>query len=91
MDALLEKPKQKENKFFKPDFSTKVGRDFLAFYLQTKFKQIVSYDQKVDEPIIQSVNPKFLNRFLRRLVNNPTKRIVSEVITNFFFFPIINI
>lgn len=79
METLLEKDKKQTSKFLKPDFSTKVGRDFLAFYLQTKFKQILAYDQKTEDPIIQSVHPKFLNKFLRRLVNNPTKRIMIAI------------
>ena len=79
MDTILEKENSHEFKIMKPDFSTRVGRDFLAFYLQTKFKQIIAYDKRSEEPIIQSVNPKFLSRFLRRLVQNPTKRIMIAI------------
>ena len=67
MEKVLEKENKQTSKFLKPDFSTKVGRDFLAFYLQTKFKQILAYDQKTEDPIVQSVHPKFLNKFFQQL------------------------
>ena len=80
METLTQKENQQYNsKMLKPDFSTKTGRDFLAFYLQTKFKQIIAYDKRCAEPVIESVNSKFLNKFLRRLVNNPKKRIMIAI------------
>ena len=63
MEKLLEKDKKQTTKFLKPDFSTKVGRDFLAFYLQTKFKQILSRDKKSDSPVFKEINPNFISKF----------------------------
>ena len=77
MQGLIDR--ELSDKIMKPDFNSKTGRELLAFYLQTKFKQILAYDQKTDEPIVQSVHPNFLNKFLRRLVNNPTKRIMIAI------------
>ena len=79
MEQTIEKRQHLNQKNDRPDFSGKVERDFLAFYLQTKFKQIIAYDKKSDEPVIQRVNPNFLNKFLRRLVNNPQKRIMIAI------------
>ena len=79
MQALLEKENNTYNKISKPDFSTKTGREFLAFYLQTKFKQIIAYDKKNDTPIFIDVKPDFINRFTRRIINNPDKRILVGI------------
>lgn len=76
---LLEKQKNSHDKIIKPDFTTKTGREFLAFYLQTKFKQILQYDKKTDNPIFQEVNPNFISKFSRRLIEHPNKRILIGV------------
>lgn len=76
MQALEHK---ETDKIFKPDFNSKSGREFLAFYLQTKFRQIYLYDKKQDEPIINAVNPNFVNRFSRRLISNPRKRLLIGI------------
>lgn len=79
MQTLLEKENTSYNKISKPDFSTKTGREFLAFYLQTKFKQIIAYDKKSESPIFQHIKPDFINRFTRRIINNPDKRIIVGI------------
>lgn len=80
MELLLKKEKQAENsKFLKPDFSTKTGREFLAFYLQTKLKQLLVYDKKSETPIFKEVKPDFISRFSKRLVNSPDKRILIAI------------
>ena len=47
---LMEKQSITTDKIIKPDFSKKTGREFLAFYLQTKFKQILQRDKKAETP-----------------------------------------
>ena len=78
MQLLIDKELNSTDKIFKPDFNSKSGRELLAFYLQTKFRQIYLYDKKQEVPIINSVNPDFVNRFCRRIINNPTKRLLTE-------------
>ena len=67
------------DKIYKPDFNSKSGRELLAFYLQTKFRQIFLYDKKQETPIINQVNPDFIDKFSRRLINKPTKRLLIGV------------
>ena len=68
-----------KDKIIKPDFSTKTGRELLAFYLQTKFKQILSYDKKTECPIFKDINPNFISKFSRRLIENPQKKFLIGV------------
>ena len=82
MQLLIDKELNSTDKILKPDFNSKSGRELLAFYLQTKFRQIFLYDKKQDVPIINAVNPDFVNRFSRRLINNPTKRLLIGVTGN---------
>ena len=67
------------DKIYKPDFNSKSGRELLAFYLQTKFRQIFLYDKKQETPIINQVNPDFIDKFSRRLINKPAKRLLIGV------------
>ncbi len=76
MQSLQEK---EHEKIFKPDFNSKSGRELLAFYLQTKFKQIFLYDKKQQTPIINAINPNFIGRFTKRIINNPSKRMLIGV------------
>ncbi len=76
MQTLLEKENQAYNKISKPDFSTRTGREFLAFFLQTKFKQILAYDKKSDTPIFVQIKDDFIARFTKRIINHPDKRIL---------------
>lgn len=79
MQLLIDKELNSDDKILKPDFNSKTGREFLAFYLQTKFKQIVAYDKRCEAPIFKSVNPNFIQRFTRRLITNPHKRILIGI------------
>ena len=60
MQSLIQTEK---DRIYKPDFNSKSGRELLAFYLQAKFKQIFLYDKKQEVPIINAINPEFVNRF----------------------------
>ena len=77
MQLLIEKELKSTDKILKPDFNSKSGRELLAFYLQTKFRQIYLYDKKQEVPIINLINADFINKFCRRLINKPTKCLFS--------------
>ena len=79
MQMLIDKEQNSKDKIVKPDFSTKTGREFLAFYLQTKFKQILQYDKKTQTPIFKEINPNFISKFSRRLIENPHKKFLIGV------------
>lgn len=79
MELLIEKELNSDDKILKPDFNSKTGREFLAFYLQTKFKQILAYDKRCEHPVFKEVNPTFINRFTKRLINNPSKRFLIGI------------
>ena len=79
MNSLLEKEVKHSTKILKPDFSTKSGREFMALYLHCKFKQILDYDKNSETPIFKSINPDFLSKFTKRLVNNPEKHILIGI------------
>lgn len=79
MQLLIEKELNSDAKILKPDFSSKTGRELLAFYLQAKFKQILAYDKKCSTPIFKDVNPSFISGFTKRLINNPTKRLLVGI------------
>ena len=79
MQLLIEKELNSDDKILKPDFNSKTGRELLAFYLQAKFKQILAYDKKCSTPIFKEVNPNFISRFAKRLINNPTRRLLIGI------------
>lgn len=79
MQMLIDKQQNSKDKIIKPDFSTKTGREFLAFYLQTKFKQIIQYDKKTADPIFKEINPNFISKFSRRLIENPQRKFLIGV------------
>ncbi len=79
MNALIESRKNNNEKLQKPNFDTKIGREFLAFYLQTKFKQIINFDKKNEEHLFIDVRDDFIPNFLNRLVNCPDKRILIGI------------
>ncbi|HIS54861.1 TPA: AAA family ATPase [Candidatus Galligastranaerophilus gallistercoris] len=80
MNALIETFNNQNNeKMQKPNFDTKIGREFLAFYLQTKFKQIVNYDKKNKEHLFIDIKEDFIPNFLNRLVNYPDKKILIGI------------
>lgn len=79
MNSLLEKEAKHTDKILKPDFSTKSGREFLAFYLYSKFKQILNYDRNSAAPIFKNVHPDFIPKFTRRLIHNPEKHFLIGI------------
>jgi len=76
---LIEQELNSDKKILKPDFSQETGREFLAFYLQSKFSQLLDFDSKANNPIFTYVNPDFMQHFFRRLVANPEKRIMVGI------------
>ncbi len=76
---LIEKELNSLDKILKPDFNQKTGRELLAFYLQSKFKQILAYDAKASEPIFTEVRYNFIQNFSSRLIQNPLKRIMIGI------------
>lgn len=79
MQGLIDKELYSTDKILKPDFNSRTGRELLAFYLQTKFRQILAHDKKCENPIFKEVNPDFISRFSRRLINNPRKRLLIGI------------
>ena len=76
---LISQEVNAKDKIYKPDFNQKTGRELLAFYLQTKFKQILAYDKKADVPVFINIKPDFIARFSKRLINNPNKRFLIGI------------
>lgn len=79
MQLLIEKELNSTDKILKPDFNSKTGRELLAFYLQAKFKQILAYDKRCDYPLFKEVSPAFIARFTKRLINNPSRRLLIGI------------
>lgn len=79
MKLLIDKELNSTDKILKPDFHSRTGRELLVFYLQTKFRQIISYDRKCAYPVLREINPYFINRFSKRLINNPEKRLLIGI------------
>lgn len=76
---LIEKELNSKDKILKPDFTQKTGRELLAFYLQSKFKQVLLYDNIASEPIFIDVKYDFIQKFSRRLITNPEKKIMVGI------------
>ena len=79
MKLLIDKELNSTDKILKPDFHSRTGRELLVFYLQTKFRQIISYDRKCADPVFREINPNFINRFSKRLINTPNKRLLIGI------------
>lgn len=79
MQGLIEKELSSQDKILKPDFNSRAGRELLAFYLQTKFRQIISFDKKYPMPIFREIQQDFISRFSKRLINNPDKRFLISI------------
>lgn len=79
MKLLIDKELNSTDKILKPDFHSRTGRELLVFYLQTKFRQIIAYDRKCECPVLREINPYFINRFSKRLINNPEKRLLIGI------------
>lgn len=79
LSFLIEKELNSEDKILKPDCSVKSGRELLVCYLQSKFKQVLSYDNKADQPVFIDIRYDFIQKFSRRLITNPDKRIMIGI------------
>lgn len=79
MQLLLDKEINSSDKLLKPDFSSRTGRELLAFYLHAKLKQLIAYDKRQAKPMIIDMNPAFPNSFSRRLITNPSKRFLIGI------------
>lgn len=79
LSHLIEKELNSTDKFLKPDFSQKSGRELLAYYLQSKFKQVLNYDTNSNEPIFIEVRYDFIQKFSKRLITNPDKKIMVGI------------
>ena len=55
LNNLIQKELNSTDKMLKPDFSQKTGRELLAFYLQSKFKQVLTYDNNAQQPVFTEV------------------------------------
>ena len=78
MDILVKNllETQTKEKIQKPNCQTRSGRSLLAFYLQTKFKQIINHDKKSDKQVIMEYKQDFLEEFTNRLINRPNDKIL---------------
>lgn len=76
---LIDKEINSQDKLYKPDFSQRTGRELLAYYLQSKFKQVVAFDRKAAVPIFSEIKPDFIQKFSKRLITNPNKRILISI------------
>lgn len=78
MDTLVKNllEAQTKEKIQKPNCQSRNGRSLLAFYLQTKFKQIINYDKKSEKQVILNYNKEFLDNFTNRLINRPEDKIL---------------
>ncbi len=79
MNFLLEKELNQHDKITKPDFTTRSGRELFAIYLHTKFKQILDYDSKNENPIFKSIHPEFIQKFTKRIIHNPEKHFLIGI------------
>ena len=78
MDILVKNllETQTKEKIQKPNCQTRSGRSLLAFYLQTKFKQIINHDKKSEKQVIIDYKKGFLDDFTNRLINRPDDKIL---------------
>lgn len=79
MNSLIESLEKEHSKIQKPNFETRIGREFLAFYLQTKFKQILNWDKKSERHLFLNIKEDFIQRFLQRLINSPKEKIMIGI------------
>ncbi|MBQ7764696.1 AAA family ATPase [bacterium] len=79
LSHLIEEELKSEEKLLKPDFALKSGREILVAYLQSKFKQILEYDKQAKQPVFVEVRYDFLEKFSKRLISNPNKKIMIGI------------
>jgi pantothenate kinase len=66
-------------KIKKPDFTSKEGRGMLAYLLQKEFEYILNIDKDAETPFFKRVKDDFVQRFTKRIIENPTKRIMIGI------------
>lgn len=76
---LIEQEINSTEKLLKPDFNETAGRELLALYLKSKFKQVISYDKMTEKPAFVSIKFDFIQKFTERLISNPEKRIMIGI------------
>lgn len=69
----------KEKKIRKPDFSTKEGRGMMAYILQKEFEYILNIDKDAETPFVKRVKDDFVERFTKRMIENPSKKIMIGI------------
>lgn len=79
LSHLIEQELNSSDKILKPDFSQKAGRELLVYYLQTKFKQVLAYDNSAPQPVFVEIRYDFLQNFSQRLISNPDKKIMIAI------------
>ncbi len=79
MQSLIDKDLNSNDRILKPDFNSKTGRELLAFYLQTKFKQILANDKKHENRVFIEVDENFIPKFTKRLINTPQKHLLIGI------------
>ena len=79
ISELIDKEIHSHDKLYKPDFNQRTGRELLAYYLQSKFKQVLAFDKKAAVPIFSEIKSDFIQKFSKRLVTNPHKRILISI------------
>jgi len=67
---------KEQDKIQKPNCSTRMGRTILAFYLSTKFKQIINHDKKSPKRMVLEYKSDFLDNFANRLITRPQDKIL---------------
>ena len=68
-----------EKKIRKPDFSTKEGRGIMAYILQKEFEYILNIDKDAETPFVKRVKDDFVERFTKRMIENPSKKIMIGI------------
>lgn len=68
-----------DKKIKKPDFSTKEGRGMMAYILQKEFEYILNIDKDAETPFVKSVKDDFVQRFTKRIIENPEKKIMIGI------------
>lgn len=79
LSHLIKKELNSNDKFLKPDFTQKTGRELLTYYLQSKFEQVLNFDKEAPEPIFIEIRYDFIRKFFNRLIANPNKRIMIGI------------
>ena len=75
----LQNYKPASGRIAKPDFNTAAGRVLFAEYLGSKFKHLIEYDRRSSFHLFKSIKPDFTKRFLKRLIENPERRVLIGI------------